>query len=379
METRRVPPPAENLKRLLDLCDRMEGLRDRIRSLSVGREFMEATIELERSRREMRDALREAGSGQGPMAELARRHHLNQMELLATVFLLRHRILHRSSSLSGRRILSSIFQGTFSVLSGTRLLGQDSRLLKSGMVVIQTRSPRGDVLNTRYKLANSVYRSVVEEFAATPGNGSSDGLQEATGYPASLDLLLDLYRLANLCQRRGSILFDFEAPSQRRRTELPGVRRRIASYRQRIARRLEASAKTNLPWVERFFTEQGLEEPERLVVSVLFFQEVFYGTPALPIVELVRMMSDSPRTFLANRSRLSREGRLVRQGLAQIESEESERDGIGEIGLAPWFSRQVFAESGGAPPIDPGSREKFRRYLDGLEDSSQFFSDLDRG
>jgi hypothetical protein len=360
----------ERLRRILDLSDRLGRLRSRV-STAAGV-----------ASRDLRDEVRSiAGSVvtiglPGTLGDIAKRHRLEPHQILIVLMLLSRRLEPGSGSLCGREILSTLFPSAFDMLAGVRLLVPDSALLVSGAV--QAVPPGGpDVLDTEFELSDAAFRAV-ERDVNPPAGGA---LGEVVPYRNHFEHLAEIGRLTALLLRRSGVLFELDAYGSRAYDEpesVTQIERSARALRARIAERLICTPDAVQFPLCRLAARMRLSDAEQEILVVLLLQESYYGNAGLEAVECVKMVSCDSEQLLRNRRLLGPEGRLRREGLVQLDEAVNEKELTGGLSLPRWVSAYLLGEDiGEERPIGPDTRLDFHEYLKRLDDSEQFFRDLD--
>lgn len=359
----------ERLKRILDLSDRLGHLRRKVRDGAPELTSKDLNQEI----RSIAGTVVSIGLP-GTLGRLEQEHRFGPQDVMVLLVLLNRRIEPGDSSLTGREILATLFPSTFGILAGASLLAPDAALRTSGAV--EAVEEEDDLLETRFGLSDSVFRAV--EMDVNPRAASARIVRP---YRNHFEHLAELARLSSLLLRRSLARFDMDPYGARLfdEQESPAqLDRRVRALSRRIRERLAST-----PDAERFplvalTTKLDLAEDEQLVLIALLVQECYYGNPGLEAVEVLKMISGTPEQLLRKRSILSPEGRLLKNGLVEIDNPPDEKDVTADLFLPDWVSNLLLGETkDGAPgPIGTDTRIEFHQYLKDLTDSDRFFRDL---
>jgi hypothetical protein len=371
----------ETLKRLLDVADRLERLRRRLEGRGESSDEPAARDLRDEGRRWVRDLLEASGTPgtadapasdpvPGILGRLHRRFKFDEDQTTILLLLLRRRIEGDRESLSGREILSFLYEDSYERLRGLRLLAPSGVLRRSG--VVESRGGSGDPFDSQHSLSPRVFRSLQREVAPEL---RGEARWHATPYRGAREHLTDWGRLARYYQRRARMVFDAEDPTAV--ANGPDVRRldaRIARDRLRITRRLSLTpGAAGFPLVG-FVDDHGLNEKEALVVVAMLFQDVYAGASFIDGIEIVKLVSSGEEELIANRRMLDPSARLLRDGILRFAD--------GESGDEPRLAREAFLDpdvvdellAGTAPhrPIDANTRLAWHEFLESLDDSDDF-------
>jgi hypothetical protein len=311
----------------------------------------------------------------GTLGRLEKEHRLSPQEVMVVLILLNRRIEPGDRVLTGREILSTLFPSTFGILSGASLIAPDSGLRRSGAVEVAEEAD--DLLESRFGLADALFHAIEADVAPHPSS-----LRRVRPYRNHFEHLADVAQLTSLLLRRSLARFDADAWGHRffDETESPGqLDRRACVLHRRIRERLERSPEAEHYPLVSLSRKLRLTEDEQLILVVLLVQECYYGNPGLEAVECLKMVSRTPEHLLRKRPLLSPKGRLRRHQLVELEDPVDEKETTGELTLPGWVSALLLgeAEGGVRGPIGPDTRIEFHQYLKGLDDSDQFFRDLE--
>ncbi|HET6204021.1 MAG TPA: hypothetical protein VFI25_14620 [Planctomycetota bacterium] len=368
------PDPA--WKGILDLCDEIGALK---RRMGEGHASREALTRLrEEAQRRAADLRRTLADSRQPsvFVDLSRRHGLTPEDLAVLAHLLTRFTSPGRGDVAGRDLLDLLCSSTFEKLAAMRLLRPEGALRKGGMVIATFR-PRGgqDPLDVRFRLSDRIARRFTGGAPRSGSRAPSRGV-----YPDEHEYLLDLRDIAALHRERASLLFEGGGgEGTLADSDLRAVRLRIAQAWRGLERRLRATPEAPRFRFEILRREFSLEDDEVLIVVALLFQECFEADPFVPVVDLVKMVSDGEADVLRKRILFHREGRLLAKAIATLEDPIAEKDVSAVACLGNWVVERILGDRGREQSIPADERIDFHLYLRDLKSSSRFFRDLDGG
>jgi len=307
---------------VLDLCDELNELKDRI-SRRRGDTSRAGAALLERKREkltELQDQL--AGAfDRGAAGELRKRFDLAADELLVTALLLSRRIRRGKRGLSGREILSTIYESAYDMVTGMRSLDAEGNLCSSGIVIAQEYGD--DAFETRYRLSDEVFYGVLQDIAGGRGRGAGKGEQP---YSRPQEHLVDMGRLSVLYRMRAAALFPVEAQDFFGADE--GLAPEEIDYRieagwARIEERLLQTPKYEEYPLVRLERRYKFSREELVIVVSLFFVEMISPAPYLVVGDLVKLASRTEEDLLEKRLLFKPDAPLLRSGTVILDDEHS--------------------------------------------------------
>lgn len=362
----------ETLRHLLDLADGLVTARKRQGGAPEGDAPARVPEAGEREVliREVSQAL-ERGDLPGTLGQVVRKHKLDTPCVTVLLALLKRRINHSNAYLEGRYLLALLFESTYDMLRGTRILEADGVLRRAGLIVPGWRGPQlPDVFEIPFKLADNLFDSILRD--VTRGSGTSRR-PAPTPYESNLDYLMDLRGLLVLYQMRSSQVFgvDWTGEGEDVPESLEGIQRRIEEGRRWINTRLDkTSPSTPLPAYD-FTRAHRLAEDELMIVMALLFQEALAGEATTPVAELVKLASDSEAEVLEKRHLFAPERALLREQIVSLEETVAEKPLAAQASLQPWVA-PLFVEGPKPKPIDADYRLALHDYLDKLPPGDLF-------
>ncbi len=375
------------LKRLLDLADELGQLRRDQRELSL--EPAERTRLERRARTRITDVgkLLKQLEGSGPLRLLLERYRLGREHVLLMLELLKRRLSQDDTALKGRELLGILFSSSFGLLEGVRLLAPDSRLVAAGVLVPELQAAGGDpeLLDLRFRLSDRAFRILLRALRARRERDQEGGAARDLArrpYRNHLEHLTDLRRLARLFQKRAARLFHGDWTDELDDAELPDsltlLQRQIPRTIQLIDARLTATPNSARFPLVQLRDQFRLEIEHQVVLVALIFQELTQGTPYLDAADLLKLVSRSEEDLVRRRKLFAKRSPLVRHGLVDIDEVVLDKELSGEVYVPNAVVDRVLgparATEGGR--IDEASKDEFKRFLSGIDDSDDFFRRL---
>ena len=186
------------LRKLLDLCDDLQSMRTRMSDPAVRRDTRTRLRQQVRTKtQQLADDL-VAYRYRGPLGEILRETKLESRHFLVLAILLQRHLRGDSAALTGREILSAVFDSSFAVLQGLDLLHEDSSLRASGLIEVEEEDEfADDVLEASFRISPEALVAFREEIS---GVALEDQLRnrKAGGYNNNREYLIDLRILHNL-------------------------------------------------------------------------------------------------------------------------------------------------------------------------------------
>lgn len=362
-------------KKILDLCDQLEELRER---LSAGDDPLPARRKIRTAIEETvaeirRLAAREARKGE--LSGSAAKHGLTPDSLAILAILLSRYVSGGAPDLEGREILDILFTSSYEKLEGVALIGPEGALRATGLIEAEVPPKGHDPLDARLKLAPKLAKAFCESGFAIKTDSKSEKIQP---YRSHREYLLDWKLLCSLHHQRAARLFDPDrfllAPSLQ--GEIRGIGRRIEAVRTRMERSLEITPAGQGFASVKFRKEFGLGEEEMLVVVALLFREMLEGEGAASAAELIQIASHNEEDLLRKRKLLAKGSTLVSRQIVQLEEMTGEKELTAEASLANWVAERLLAEEKAEGAIAPDEKIDFHNYLKNLESADTFLEDL---
>ncbi|MBM4015335.1 MAG: hypothetical protein FJ293_10285 [Planctomycetes bacterium] len=375
------------LKRLLDVADELGQLRRDQRDLVLD------PPERARLERSARSRITDVGKllkqleGSGPLRLLLERYRLGKEHVLLMLELLKRRLSQDDTALKGRELLGILFSSSFGLLEGVRLLAPDSRLVAAGVIVPELQAAGGDpeLLDLRFRLSDRAFRILLRALRARRERDHEGGTVRDLArrpYRSHLEHLTDLRRLARLFQKRAARLFHGDWTDELDDAELPDsltlLQRQIPRTIQLIEARLAATPNSARFPLVQLRDQFRLEIEHQVVLVALIFQELTQGTPYLDAADLLKLVSRSEEDLVRRRKLFAKRSPLVRHGLVDIDEVVLDKELSGEVYVPNAVVDRVLgpARATEGARIDEASKDEFKRFLSGIDDSDDFFRRL---
>ncbi|MEZ6196292.1 MAG: hypothetical protein R3F20_11300 [Planctomycetota bacterium] len=327
-----------------------------------------------------RDFLRlAAGPIPAPLARAARGEEtleLDPEERLLAMLLLNRRIRDGEVGISGRDLLWIAHDNAFDVLAALPRLEPGGTLFRRGLIQswVGDAGPEADGLDRYVSFSAEAW----ERLTGAEGEPTEE---EIFPFVDDADFFLAVRDLVVAHQRRAARLFaegvwrEIHGEPEETPTELEEEIERI---RGEIAARFELTPEGGDLALVAFKRDLALGGPELLVVAALLVQEALVGDPALPALDLVRLVSGSERELLRKRALLSSRNPLLAGGTLELEDGPAAKCLTGTAWLADWVvERLLDARFPDAGRIASDEKIEFHRYLSRLDDSEDFYRKLD--
>lgn len=376
----RSPSP---LQRLLDQADALSlVIRARIEDPGTAELADQRREESERLRTELR---LEVGrlQHQTPFGTLVDRYSLEVDHLLVLLSLLRQRLLAEEPSLSGRDVLKTLYESTYDLLAGVRLLGPSSPLISAGVVTPQMSSPAEGVemLDLRYRISDRAFRLLLRSLDDRSDRATVE--ERVRPYQAYLHYLMDLRRLALLYQKRAARVFHFDDWDELGLgipDSVAWLNQRIPRYSALLRQNLEVTPKASEFPIVKIASQCGLDEDECVILVTMVFQELTRGDPYLDATDLLKLVCRSEEDLVRKRKIFDGKSPLVSHQLVVLEEMLLGKDLSAEVYVPNQVVDRVLGPIGRTPggklAIDEESRVTFQKFLRELEDSDDFFDRL---
>jgi len=374
------------LKRLLDLADEIGNIRRSQRELALAPADHSTLSRRARERMMHVGRLLREFEGSGPLQLLLRRYKLGKEHVLLMLELLKRRLSCEDTSMKGRELLGVLFEGSFSMLEGVRLLAPESRLLAAGVIVPELQGAEGDpeLLDLRYRLSDRAFRILLRALRPRrERRGDAQALDPARHpYKSHLEHLTDLRRLARLYQKRAARLFHCDYTDELDDETLPEsitlLNRHIPRFQEHVVARLKATPQARKFPLVQMQAELGLEFEHLVILVTLVFQELTQGTPYVDAADLLKLVSRSEEDLVRRRKLFGSKSLLVQHGLVELEEVVLDKELSGEVYVPNEVVDRILgpARAGESAKIDEASKSEFKRFLSQIDDSEDFFKRL---
>ncbi len=370
-------PSLGKLKKILDLVESLDDLRTT--------EFEEpqgsGRGRLLRRKRKGRDQLLEI---LGSISPQALRRFVGQKpngliptpeELSLLAILFHQRIQQNEYFVRGRDLLWLLADSTYELSKQSRLLAEDGTLMSLGalMVYREAEVEEGEILNLHFALD-------LELFTRLNSGKKPDDASQPKPFTDATEHFLAFSHVIEEVQFRAAKAFEIglwrEVLGEPMET-LATLQNRFERAWSSMERRLALTEHGDRFPLIRFRREFGLTDAECVIVVAMLVQEAFAGSSALEPLDLLRLVSSSPRGLLRRRRLLSPHGRLMRHGILQVPDDEGLATPAGDLMLSPWVVEKLLAvHIGPESAIVSDERIEFHDFLAGLNGSDEFYDQL---
>jgi len=366
------------LKRVLDLCQRVQEVTD---ALSAGPPPSRRK-RLRARHQQLVSTLLDAGRGGAEsgglpdlIREVAQHASLDERELALFLFLLEHRISCSEPELEGRELLQCLSGSAFDLLKHSALLHAGSRLVSSGLVRARLQHPEA-ALEGQFRISERFFRRFQRRYHGR--NEAPAENAEPSGYDRIIDHFLDLYQVSNLIQKRAAVVFpqsywiDVHPDVEDGPSDLEEA---VTLAHQVVRMRERRTVDVDLPLV-KLREEFSLDADEEVIVATLLFQELFASSPVIEAAELVRLVSGAEAEVFAKRHLLAPQARLRDSGIVIAEPEYEEKAMLAGLFLSEWSTERLLNQVDMAAGIRQEERNRFHDFLEGLDNSEDFYRNL---
>ena len=310
---------------------------------------------------------------QGPLFSVFEEHGLNDLDVALVLAALAGRLAGEPGK-TGEDLSHALADDSATRLEVLGRLTGGAPIVVTGMLlpeVVPTHP--AEAQSTNYRLGEHVFRLACEVFGQEPGTGT--GLPTGL-YRSNAELLGDLRRLSLHYRRRAVRIFHLDPWTGTGLEVLDGTEiltRRANEEADRIRERL-CQTPDDCGFAALGVKERhGLQLDELVILATVLFQEVLEGVGAVDAVDLVKLVSESEAQLLENRELLRP---LARAGLLRLEGSYVGKDLTADASLP---NEVVDALLGDERPIDCDQQLDFHTYLQQLDSSDPFFTDMEGG
>ncbi|MEO0480008.1 MAG: hypothetical protein AAF196_11040 [Planctomycetota bacterium] len=388
-ELQNDPPEDRALRSLLDLCDELLSLRQRLQDAELTQELRGRLRRKVRTRRQRLSEAFGAFRGRSELASWLEDHRFELIDFEMLAALLHRRLVGLEPSMLGRDLLRCTGDSSFEALRNLQRLQPDAPTRASGAVELDLEDldfVPGDhpdeLLDVCFRLSEAALRTFVDASRVVADASVSNdrkAIDEPAGYASNHEVLVDLRVLHNLYKARSERTFAMER-WDRTRPMKPGTERfdrRIAEFSLQVQQRLAVTPDVDLLPVLRFQREHQIDELELVVIAHLLFREIYEGNAYADAAELVRLVSKDDVDLLRNRRLVLETGRLRKFDILQVETVLDGRALTGEVHLSDWAVNYLFGATATDEGLSTDDRLDWHLYLKNLEDTRSFFRDLD--
>jgi hypothetical protein len=369
-----MPAPRVGPKALLSLCQQVDELSEKIRAFgSLGLRHLDGRRRV--AVRRVREALRGRRDDRFRvrLREIRSEHGLSETEVLILVFLFNRKVRRADPAASARELLEALSRNGSQVVEAARLLHPDAPLVRGGLVASDATAPE-DVLDGGVRISDRAFRSLYHAFHRI--EAARSGAVEPAPYASSVEHLLDLRTLCDAARRRAARLFPMSCWAEGGADEERGPEARYAHIRRTIAAREAATRESVRLPVVHLREEFSLTDGEEVILLTLLFHELYAARSTLELTELARLVAESDEDLILRRALVAPDGRLRSNGLLCVEEEPAGKDVFASAWLPPWLAERLLGNLDPKGAIGTEEKTSFRRYLDGLRGSDDFFERL---
>lgn len=372
MSATRIGPKA-----LLSLCHEVDELSEKLREFSA---FGLQHLDVRRKRviRQIRGALhgQKKDRFQTRLRTLRSEHSLSETEVLVLLLLFNRRVRKAQPTCSGRDLIETVSKDGGDLLEAAPMLHPDGALLTSGLVTTDAAGAE-DALDGGFRITDRAYRMLYRAYQDLPESAANMG--EPGGYANAAEHIVDLCVLCDLTKQRAARLFPLSAWTDcvvNDGRDIEEIATRIAQIREFIrARELATPESVRLPIVEVRHAF-ALTDAEEMILLTLLQHELFAARTSFELAELARLAATSETDVVACRAILGTDATLRRTGLLAVEEEPAGKDLFGGAWLPHSVSEKLLGNLDKKGAIDAEETSTFRRYLEGLADSDDFYRRL---
>ncbi len=363
-----APNPAENLKKILDLCDRLFWIKLHSEEESDPSEAAQIVKEIQ--------GRMEAEARAGSLAPNLQGLSLEPMAWGIVAVLLAQHLDPEKPELSGREILEILCEGSFAKLQMVAFLQPGGSLRELFLVRAHTKEKKHDPLDTIFQLAPKVAGIF---YAAGLEKKILPSSKTPKIYNNNREFLLDLKALKSLFQQRAARLFDPEPVEAVSPAEIRNLDRKIHLLRERIVESLSGTPKAAQFAAIQFQEKYSLNEMEMLIVIGLLFQELLEGEAFADVVQLIKLVSAHEEDLILHRALFKPNAPLIRHHILEFEDMVEGKETTAQVVLSNWVVEALLEEGKEIHTIGADEKIDFYKYLKNLDSSEKFLRDLSEG
>lgn len=370
------------IETLLDICDQLD-IFHRNMAENVDLDPQEALKEKRQLTSQLQATLNDPPLEiRTTLSDPAVEMNLEERDIRLLAVLFHQRLVTDEGYLTGRNLLWVLQEGPADLLSESKRLSPDGKLMTNGLITTSLVDgvSECDVLNQAFRLADDPFLQLCagEPIVATAPRRVQPKSHGA--YSDSEEYLSDLEKLSQLAQQRSIVFFDEGAWHEtvfRPGCSAAESRRRVREKQQQVSDRLKASSESERFPMRLIAKEFSLTDDEILVLSTLLFQECLRGVGSVPAIDLLRLVSSTPSELVHSRRLLGPNSQLVSKGLVHVQPEVDGKPSTGPTEIANWVVARILTPRPvSAQPIRGDDRIAFHEFLDGINCSSEFFERL---
>jgi len=317
------------------------------------------------------DELLTGRPSEGAFFGLLARHELDHDELRLVLVALAARLSGKPALTGGELVQRAAPDSAQRLLLLARLTTA-GRLVQGGLLLPETLPYDGPAAQQEtFRLGEIVFRLACELFALPRPTGSAVSTE---AYRTNLEVLIDLRRLSILYRRRAARLFHLDPWSGTGLPPQDGAGELVARARSeagRIGRRIADTTVTDDLPLLRLREQHNLDLDALVILVTMLFQELVEGVGAVDAVDLVKLVSENEGELIKRRQVLRP---LRRARLLHFEGAYAGKDLTADASLP---NDVVDAMIGTPSQIGSNERIDFHAYIQQLDSSDPFFTDLD--
>ncbi len=358
-----------DFRKVLDLCDQISNIKERLtHRTSTGTPAEASLVNEKTAGLDRLWGQVDAAFAHGALGELRSRFSLSREELLVTALLLSRRIRKGNKGLSGRRILSMLYESAYDMVRGMPVLATDGNLRSSG-VVVASDSYRQDVFETNFRLSDEMFYVIIDEIAGRATLESASVAEKP--FSTAHEHLTEMGRLTALYRKRAATLFPVEAqdfftvdwdisPDE--------VEYRIETGWADIEGRLLLTPRYDEYPLVRLERKYALSREEIIIVVSLFFVELVSPAPYLVVGDLIKLVSRNEEDLMTKRALLLPGAALVKSRIVVLDEEHSVHRKLTTFDafLADWVVERLAGTGRGGGAITTDVQIDIHEFLKGF-------------
>jgi hypothetical protein len=279
-----------------------------------------------------------------------------------------------SSGATGRELAALVAEDSATRLTALGHLSAESRLVQNGVLIPEVVPAHAAEAETMtYRLGEQIFRLACGSLG-TPVAPRPSGPVDA--YASNIAVLGDLRKLSLHYRRRAARIFHLDPWSGTGIEVLDGTTEVVQRARletSRVLKRLRRTPDDAGFAVLELKREQHLNLDALVILATVLFQELLEGVGAVDAVDLVKLISQNEAELIAKRKTLRP---LASAGLLRLEGAYGDKELTADASLP---NEVVDSLLGQHDSIGSDQKIDFHAYLQRLDSSEAFFSDLDDG
>ncbi len=279
------------------------------------------------------------------------------------------------AELTGADLVGRAARGSADRLELLASLIATRRLASRGLLVPESLpADTAAALETPYRLASHLFRQAGRLFS---GETEEARAPLPTGpYASNTETLADLRRLSLLYRQRAARLFHLDPWSGAGLEVTDGAGELLAraeGEERRVRARMQATEPGDRFPLLVLAAQHELDIDALVILVTVLFQELVEGVGAVDAVDLVKLVSRSEADLVRRRALLRP---LQRKGLLRLEGAYAGKELTADASLPNGVVEGLLGHAAG---IDADEKLDFHGYLEQLDSSDAFFTELDGG